>query len=128
MLSSESKSVSARVFASSDSGRSEEDERTDRTLRILDARPGANDCVGDQLDGFVLADHALVQDLVEFQEFLALALDEAGDRNPRPAGDDLSDFVFRDLLPEQAVSVLSIVELGLFLGELLLERRQLAVS
>ena len=39
---------------------------------------GADDRVGDELHRLVLADHALVQDLVEAQQLLALALDAAG--------------------------------------------------
>ena len=39
---------------------------------------GADDRVGDELHGLVLADHALVQDLVEAQQLLALALDQPG--------------------------------------------------
>ncbi len=49
--------------------------------------------VGDRLHRLVLADHALVQDLVEAQQLLALALDQPGDRDAGPARDDLGDLL-----------------------------------
>ena len=69
-------------------GGAEEDERPDRAPRVLDARPGPDDGVGDQLHGLVLADDPLVQDLVEAQQLLPLALLQAGDRDAGPAGHD----------------------------------------
>ena len=84
-----------------DAGRAEEDERADRAARVLDARAGADDGVGDQLHRLVLADDPAVQDLVEAQQLLALALDQAGDRDAGPLGDDVGDLVLGDLLAQQ---------------------------
>ena len=64
-------------------GRAQEDERADRAARVLDARAGAQDGVGHALHGLVLADHPLVQHLVEVQELLALGLDELRDGDAR---------------------------------------------
>ena len=44
---------------------------------VLEAGAGADDGVGDGLNGFVLADDALVKNLVEAQEFLLFAFEEA---------------------------------------------------
>ena len=77
MLSSVSNSAAASVFAQlglADPGGAEEDERADRAARILDPGAGPDHGVGDQLDRLVLADHPLVQDLVEPQQLLPLAL------------------------------------------------------
>ena len=118
MLSSESNSDSASARASSvlpTPVGPEEDERADRALRVLDARARADDGVGDELHGLVLADHALVQDLVEAQQLLALALDQAGDRDAGPAGDDLGDLVLGDLLAQQPGLALLVVQ-ALLLG------------
>ena len=71
----------ARQLGLADAGRPEEDERADRPAGVLDARASADDRVGDELHGLVLADHALVQDLVEAQQLLALALHQPGDRD-----------------------------------------------
>ena len=81
MFSSVSNRAAASVLASSvlpDAGGAEEDERPDGPLRVLDAGPGADDGVGHQLDRLVLADDALVEDLVEAEQLLALALPGAG--------------------------------------------------
>lgn len=81
----------------------EEDERADGAARVADAGAGADDGVGDKLDGFVLADDALAQDLVEAQQFLAFALLEAGDGDAGPGGDDLGDLLLGDDLAQQSV-------------------------
>ena len=104
MLSSESNSASASARDSSvlpTPVGPEEDERADRPPRVLDPGARADDRVGDELDRLVLADHALVQDLVEAQQLLALALHQARDRDAGPARDDLGDLVLGDLLAQQ---------------------------
>ena len=62
---------------------------------------GAEDRVGDELHRLVLADDALVQDLVEAQQLLAFALEQPLDRDPGPARDDLGDLLLGHLLPQQ---------------------------
>ncbi len=85
-----------------DAGRAEEDERADRPARVLDARARAQDhASATPLHRLVLADHALVQDLVEPQQLLALALDQPRHRDAGPARDDLGDLVLGDLLAQQ---------------------------
>ena len=85
--------------------------------------------VGDQLHRLVLADHPLVEDLVEAQQLLALALDQAGHRDAGPARDDLGDLLLGDLLAQElAAARLLLGELRLLLPELRLELRQLAVA
>ena len=104
MLSSLSKSdlgQRAGQLGLADAGRAEKNERTDGPLRIFETGAGANDGVGDGLHGFVLADDALVENLVEAKQFLLLALEQAGDRNAGPARDDFGDFVGGDFLLEQ---------------------------
>ena len=73
MLSSVSKSACGQGLGElglADAGRAQEDERADRPARILDARARAHHGVGHRLHGLVLADDALVQDLVEAQQLL----------------------------------------------------------
>ena len=69
--------------------------------------------VGDELDRLVLADDPLVQDLVEAQQLLPLALLQPADRDAGPARHDLGDLVLGDDLAQQPV-------LALLGGELLL--------
>ena len=63
---------SAGKFDFADAGGAEEDEGADGAFGILEARAGADDGVGDGLHGFVLADDALVENLVEAQELFLL--------------------------------------------------------
>ena len=66
--------------------------------------------VGHQLHGLVLADHPLVQDLIEVQQLLALALHEAAHGDACPACDDLGDLLLRDLFTQQAGPPLAFFE------------------
>ena len=93
-----------RELGLADAGGAEEDERADRPPRVLDPGAGADHRVGDQLHRLVLADHALVQDLVEAQQLLALALDQPRHRDAGPLRDDLGDLVLGDLLAQQLVA------------------------
>ena len=68
-----------------DARRAEEDERADRPAGVLDAGAGADDGVGHEADGLVLTDDPLVEDLVEAQQLLALALLEPADGDAGPA-------------------------------------------
>ena len=72
MFRSSSKRASARVLASSvlpTPSRSQEDEGTDRTVRVFDAGTGADDGVADDADGFVLTDDAFMERFVEVEQF-----------------------------------------------------------
>ena len=104
-------------------GRPEEDEGADRPVRILEAGARAAERVGHRLDRLVLADDALVQPLLHVDELLRLALEEARDGNAGPAGDHGGDVVLVDLLLDHRLELRLLA-----LGELGLERRQLAVA
>ena len=71
----------ARDFGLADAGRSEEDERADRAIGVL--QPGARtaDRPRDDVDRRVLADDALVQLLVHVEQLLGLGLREPADRD-----------------------------------------------
>src|SRR4051812_18838878 len=118
----------ARELGLADAGRAEEDERADRPPRVLDPRAGADDGVGDEPDRLVLADDALVQDLVEAQELFALALHQPRDRNAGPARHDLGDLVVGDLLAQQRVVAALLLEAGLLGVQLALELGQAPVA
>src|SRR3954447_16957485 len=118
----------ARELRLADPGRPEEDERADRPARVLDPRAGADDGVGDEADRLVLSDDALVQDLVEAQELLALALHQPRDRDAGPARHDLADLVVGDLLAQQRVVAALLLEARLLGVQLALEVRQPPVA
>ena len=79
----------------------EEDERGDRSLGILKSGTRTAHRIGDGCDGFVLANHTLMQFLFEVQQFFALTLHHAVDGDARPAGDHLGDIVGGHLLTHQ---------------------------
>jgi hypothetical protein len=58
-------------------GRAEEQERPDGTVRVRQPGTRTADGVGHGDDGFVLADHALVEDLLHTQQLGHLAFEQA---------------------------------------------------
>ena len=106
---------------------SEEEERADGPVRVLYAGARAEDGFGDFLHGLVLPDHALMEDAGQTEQLLALALDQLGNGDARPAGNDAGDFLVRHLVAQKLV--LALRGLGLlFLGlQFLLQLRQAAV-
>ena len=68
-----------------------EDERTHGAARVLHAATGATDALGDDIDGLVLADDALVQLLLQLEQALGLFLGQAGQRHAGHVGYDLGD-------------------------------------
>jgi hypothetical protein len=57
--------------------------------------------VGGKRHRLFLANHPLVQHLIQAQQVVTLALEQPGHRDPGPAGHALSDLVLGDLLPRQ---------------------------
>ena len=82
--------------------------------------------LGDRRDRLVLADDALVQALLHVHELLDLALEQAADRDARPARDDLGDVLGGDLLLEEPG--VAVVGALLGLGQLALQLGDLAVA
>ena len=100
-----------RQLGLADAGRAEEDERADRTVRVLQAGARPAQSVRDRLDRLVLADHALVQPLLHVDQLLGLALEQPVDRDAGPARDDGGDVVLVDLLLHHRVLELRAVAL-----------------
>ena len=80
-----------------DAGRPQEDEVADGVARVFESGAGAPDGLGDGVDGLVLADDALVQDLFHLQQAGGLLLGELDHRDAGPHGHHLGDVLFRDL-------------------------------
>ena len=74
----------------------DEDERTDRSVRVFEPRAGAADRLCNGGNSFLLPDHPLVQLILEMQKPLALLLGELDDGNTRPARDDFGDILRAD--------------------------------
>ena len=74
-----------------DPGRSDEDERADRPGRILEPGASAADRVGHDADRVGLADHPVVQLLLDVQQTRLVVLEHAADRNARHLTDQFGD-------------------------------------
>src|SRR5207247_6516600 len=75
----------ARQLGLADTGRTEEDERADGTVRVLATGARPSQSAPDGLDSFLLADDTLVQTLFHVDELLGLALEQSVDANAGPA-------------------------------------------
>src|SRR6186713_3316065 len=99
-LASESKSCSASVFASSvlptPVGPRNRKLPIGRRGSLMPAR--ARGRLSQPPDAFVLADDATMQFVLKLQQLLLLTFEQAGDRDVRPFGDDLGDFLGGNLL------------------------------
>ncbi len=103
-----------------DAGGAQEHERAARPIRIRQARPRAANGIGHRFDRFVLAHHALVEDLLHSQQFIALALEHARHRNAGPLRHDLGNLHFGHGVAQQLIRLLLHFER---LRKTLLERR-----
>ena len=101
-----------------DARRPEEEERSDRTVRLAEPRAVATHGLADSTDRLALPDDALRELVLHVQQLLALALDELRDGNARPLGDDLGDLLAVDLFLHKRGA------LGLTTAERLLGRLQ----
>src|ERR671920_1989617 len=79
-----------------DPGRTEENERAARAVRVLYAGEGAPYGARDGLYGLVLPDDAPVQGILHLQETRGLFLGHLLDRDAGPHGDDLGDLILTD--------------------------------
>ena len=94
----------AGQFGFADPGRAQEDERPDRTVRILQAGARANHRVSHRGHGLILSDHALVQMLFQMEQLLHLAFHQARHRHAGPSRDDFGDILLVNFFFDQARS------------------------
>ena len=113
-----------RQFGLADARRPQEDERTDRALRILEARARPDHGVGDRLHRLVLSDQPPVEHIAELEQLFAFPLQQLGDRNPGPARDDRGDVVLVHLFLEQTPGPRPIRQRGLLRGQIPFELGQ----
>ncbi len=106
---------------------SQEDERADRPIAVLQAGARAANGVGDRLDRLVLVDHPLVDLGLHPQEFFAFALQHPRHGDSGPQADDAGDVLFGHLLAQQPLARLlsSVVEVLFQLGQTLFGRLEL---
>ena len=80
-----------------DAGRSQEDERADRTLRALEAGARATNRTRDDFDRLILADDALVKLVFHREQLRGFRLGEFLHRDAGPRAYDVGDVVLGDL-------------------------------
>ena len=109
-----------------DTGRTKEDERANRTVRVLDAGTRTDNCLADSLHCLVLADNMLVQDFLQMYQLLTLARTQTRNRNTGPGADNLRDILLVDLFLEHHIIVAVLVLLRQ-ISQLLLQLRQTTI-
>ncbi len=118
----------AGQFRLADAGRTEEDERADWPVGVLQAGPGAPDGVGDQADRFILADDPLMQTVFHVHQFFHLAFQQAGYRDAGPVADHLGDLFRVHFLFQQGRFFLQQFEFGFGLSQLAFQVMQGAIA
>src|SRR5256712_2918442 len=116
-----------RQLGLSHARRAGEEETADGPIRILQPAAGPADRVGDGTHRLLLTHHALPQPLLHVEELLHLRLQQLGDGNPRPLGDDVRDVLGVHLFLQHPPLRLQLVELLVLRVQLLLQARQRAV-
>ena len=86
-----------RQLGLTNTGRTGEDERTGRTLRVLQTSAGTTNSAGDSTDSLFLTDDALVQLILHAQQTRGLFLGELEHRNARPGSEDLRNLLLANL-------------------------------
>ena len=115
-------------FCFADTGRTEEQERTQRTVRVLDSGTGPQDCLTDFFDCLILTDDTFVKNFVHVQELFTFAFHQFCNRNTGPSADDTGNLFFCDFIPEQRVlAFLLFFCNGLLFFQLLFQLRQTTV-
>ena len=111
-----------------DPSRTEKDERADRSVRVGEARARPAHRIRDRAHRLVLPDDPLVQPVFHADELCHLTLHQLRDRDSGPAGDDLGNVLFADLLLEQRLTALQLREATVGLLKLLFDLDDLAVA
>ena len=100
----------ARQLRLADAGGAEEQERADGPVGV--GQPGTRpaDGVGHRAHRVVLADDAVVEDVLHAHELAHLALHEPAHGDAGPLGDDLGDVLLVDLLLQHLLLGLEVVQ------------------
>ena len=113
-------------------GGAEEQKAAVRFVGVGQPGAGTADGIGHGAHGFVLANHALVQHVFDFQQFIAFAFHHFGHRNAGHARHDFGDFVGGYLGAQQLVAAFraglafGCLKLGFQLGQFfVLQPRQI---
>ncbi len=81
----------AGQFGFTHTGRAQEDEGAERTVRVLQACPGTSYGIGNGADRLLLADHPSAQFLFRHYQFFPFTFEQLVNRNAGPFGNDPGD-------------------------------------
>ena len=90
-----------RKLCFTDTGRSKEQERTDRFCRILDSGFGTDDRIRNLGDCLILADNSRVKFIFQAEDLSSLAFGQFCNRDSGPAGDNSGNLFIRYTLVYQ---------------------------
>ena len=90
-----------RKLCFTDTGRSKEQERTDRFCRILDSGFGTDDRIRNLGDCFILADNSRMKFIFQAEDLSSLAFGQFCNRDSGPAGDNSGNLFIRYTLVYQ---------------------------
>src|SRR6266487_2161744 len=106
-----------RQLGLADAGRPQEDERADRTLGIFQAGARAPHRLRDRDDRLLLADDAIVQEVLHLEQPGRLIPLQSLDRNARPHADHLGDVLLSDIRALGDLGVAADAQVALDLGD-----------
>ena len=84
-------SKSLAQFGFTDTGRSEEYKRADRTLRVFKSNPATANCLGNCRNCFILTDYSFVKDFLHIQQTFAFLFGKLNNRYTCPIRNYLSN-------------------------------------
>ena len=97
----------------------QEQEGTDGLVGVGNAGAASQDGLAHQAHSLVLTHHALVEDVLQVQQLLPLALHQTGHGDAGPPLDDAGDLLLGDLIPQQRAGLALVGDLLLRLQRFL---------
>ena len=101
-----------------DAGGTQEEERPQRTVLVIEPRTRPANRVGHRMNGGLLPDHPAMEVILHAQKLLALAFQHLRRRDPRPAFDHRGDLLGPDGLFDHHALILGLLGFAQLLFEL----------
>ena len=112
-------------FCLTNTGRSKEQERSNRFGRVFDSCFGTKDCICNKTYTFILSDHTFMQFILQTKKFRSLAFSQFRYRNTCPTGDNPCNLIICDSFMYQ--TAVTFFDLFFFDFQLLLSLRKFSV-
>ena len=102
-------SKSLRELCLTYTGSAQEDERTGRSLLVLETEPAAADGLGDSMNGLILADDSLLEFCFEILKLIGIRFCDLRSRDAGPLGKDYGNIVYRKCACEAVLIRLDLI-------------------